>query len=60
MRLQVQRRFTRSAGQRSTVPGVTNKLIRRDRGSNRASAAITARSAHDGRGLATWRRNTAS
>ncbi|WP_285776492.1 N-6 DNA methylase [Microtetraspora sp. NBRC 13810] len=56
----VQRRRTRSACQRSSVPGVTNNRRRPAGESSRASALITAQSAHDGRGLATCRRNTAS
>jgi hypothetical protein len=56
----VHRRFTRSACQRRSVRGVMSRWCRRCRGSNRASAERIARSAHDGRGVATWRRSTAS
>jgi hypothetical protein len=59
-RLWVQWRLTRSECQRSSVPGVTNRRRRRFLGSSRASAAITARSAHEGCGRATCRRSTAT
>ena len=42
------------------VGGVTMRCSRQARDSNRASAANTARSAHDSRGLLTWRRNPAT
>jgi len=59
-RLRVQRCFTRSACQRSSVPGVTSMPNRRAFGRSPASAATTVRSAHDRRGRATCRRSTAS
>jgi hypothetical protein len=49
----VQRRLTRSACQRRSVRGVTNRWCRRCRGSSRASAERIARSAHDGWGAET-------
>ncbi|GGP02243.1 hypothetical protein GCM10012278_08700 [Nonomuraea glycinis] len=52
-RLNIQRLRTRSACQCNSVPGVTNNLRRSAAGNSRASALITARSAHDGRGRAT-------
>jgi hypothetical protein len=56
----VQRRFTRSRCHRKMVAGVTMRFRRQMGDSNRVSAANTARSAHDSRGLRTWRRNTAT
>jgi hypothetical protein len=52
--------LTRRWCQASRVPGVTIRCIRRCRGSSRAKAAITARSAQSGFGRATWRRRTAT
>jgi hypothetical protein len=40
------------------VAGVTIRCSRQAGDSNRVSAANTARSAQDNRGLLTWRRNT--
>jgi hypothetical protein len=56
----VQRRFTRSWCQRTIVAGVTMRCRRQTGDSNRATAANTARSAQDSRGLLTWRRHTAT
>ncbi len=44
----------------SSVPGVTSRWARSPAGSNRASAARTARSAQSGFGRATCRRTTAT
>lgn len=52
-RLVAHRRFTRTACQRRTVPGVTNKCRRQAGRSIRTRALITARSAHDGRARTT-------
>jgi len=46
--------------QASRVAGVTIRCARSSRGSRRASAESTTRSGHDGRGLPTWRRSTAT
>jgi hypothetical protein len=56
----VQRRRIRSRCQRSTVSGVTNSRGQWPRGTSWLSAAWTARSAQESRGLATCRRSTAS
>ena len=56
----IQRRLTRSRCQRNTVAGVTIRFSRQAWDSNPASAANTARSAHDSRGPLTWRRSTAT